>query len=157
MKRLLFTVYIIVSAIIGLSVVSSCDKEKKQEEPIDIYMMDDCTWVVTESDTKTEDSIFINGDEGDFTVGGYADATSGSDASIIDIWWDCSRCNFTGDIRPKENNKITFIAGNIHYSGNIRTIRTNEEYVITKLDKFEMVLKRIAPSNNTGKVIFKRK
>ena len=155
MKRLLFTVYIIVSAIIRLSVVSSCDKEKKQEEPIDIYMMDG-NWIVIESDSNSEESIFVNGDDGEFAVGGYANAASGSDASLISIWWECSRCLFSGDFHPEDNNKITFVGGNIYSPGNPRTIRTNEEYVISKLNQSELVLIHTSQTSK-GKVIFKRK
>lgn len=155
MKRLLFTVYILVSAIIVLSVVSSCDKEKKQEEPIDIFMMDG-NWIVIESDSNSEESIFVNGDDGEFAVGGYGNAASGSDASLISIWWECSRCLFSGDFHPEDNNKITFVGGNIYSPGNPRTIRTNEEYVISKLNQSELVLIHTSQTSK-GKVVFKRK
>jgi uncharacterized membrane protein len=149
--------FLLISIVVlsGLFVVSSCDKEKEQEEPIDIFMMDG-NWIVTESDSNSEESIFVNGDEGRFAVGGYANAASGSDASLIPIWWECSRCLFSGDIRPKDNNKITFVTGNINSPGNPRTIRANEEYVISKLNQSEMVLTHTSQTSK-GKVLFKRK
>ena len=139
----------------GLSVVFSCDKEKKQQEPIDIFMMDG-NWIVIESDSNSEESIFVNGDDGEFAVGGYANAASGSDASLISIWWECSRCLFSGDFHPEDNNKITFVGGNIYSPGNPRTIRTNEEYVISKLNQSELVLIHTSQTSK-GRVIFKRK
>ena len=54
MKKQWHFLLISIVVLTGLSVVSSCDKEKKLEEPIDIFMMDG-NWIVIESDSNSEE------------------------------------------------------------------------------------------------------
>ncbi len=156
MKKQWHFLLISIVVLTGLSVVSSCNKEKEQEETID-YSFFDGYWEVIESNELADNGIMVVGDVIDlgFALGG------GPRNNVYDIGWEGKRGDlliiYAGQL-DETNNRIFDIYGYISPVGVPYDVSwRDEEYNITKLDKFEMVLKRTAPSNNIGKVVLNKK
>ncbi len=157
MKNITVHFAILMAFLLGTTIIAvSCGKEKEEEvvETID-YSLFHGDWVVVESNEPAADGLFVMNDVPQL---GFA---YGKGGEIDDIGWS----GFRGENRYLFNamldmttNRIFDIYGYIVPLGSPPKGITykDEEYFVTKLDQNEMVLNRVLPSNNKGRVVLKR-